>query len=54
MPNIESDDGETFTLQQDGVQIVMSRQELEILMDRARFLLTVTKEFEIVPIEDEP
>lgn len=49
---IETDDGEMFTISKQGIKILLSRNELETLLDEGGILLLVTSEREIVAIDE--
>lgn len=52
MISIETDDGEYFTITRGDAEIRCNRQELEAFLDEANILLLVTREREILELDD--
>lgn len=52
MLGIETDDGEYFRITRGDVEIRCTREELEAFIDEAGILLLVTRESEILDLDD--
>jgi hypothetical protein len=51
---VHTDDGLTFTIRKDGIEMQLTREETETLVDEAGIHLLVTRELVVEPIEDTP